>query len=147
MRSSLRISSIISVLMVLLLPIAAYASGGPFYTTSDPNADPSANGISLATIRGVDDDMGKLQDACKYFYTNQGGTVGSWVYWHNVNAKQWYRFKMKSDGSCSPLNEPTAPPQDGVLVTPPFIIGSLLTLGSLLISTAWLLRKRGLHST
>lgn len=147
MRSSLRVLTITSVLVALLLPAVAYAAGGPFYTTSDPNADTNGNGISLATIRGVDEDMGKLQEACKYFYTNQGGTAGSWVYWHDTNAKQWYRFKMKSDGSCSPSNQPTAPPKDGVPVTPPFIVGSLLTLGFLLIGSAWLLRRRSLRST
>jgi hypothetical protein len=136
---------LISLLAALLLPAVAFADGGPFYTTSDPdleetNAD--ASGTSLSTARWVDEDMGMLQEACKYFREDQGGTAGAWVYWYSHSEDRWYRFKLKDDGSCHPRSEPTEPPEDGVSVTPPLIVGGLFALGFLLLGAGWLLRQR-----
>jgi hypothetical protein len=141
MRSSLRISFVVSVLAALLLPAVAYAAG-PFYTstTGDPNGDGSAIDPRQAT------NATELAVACEYFGTQVAAGETETLYWVLIagGSVSYFEYSLDDGGKCTPvgaLNSGT-PPGFGVTLTPPIIVGSLIALGILLLGGALLLRRR-----
>lgn len=143
MRSSRRTLILICVLAALLLPAVAYAAG-PFYTTTDSKASATGDG-SVGDPRKATT-LGELDAACKAFANDLGSDETATVYWYDVDNNGYCRFKLKKDGSCIPDGcFAGEPPGTGVDVPPPLIVGGLIALGIVLLSAAWLLRRRGLR--
>lgn len=141
MRSSLKISIIVVVLAVLLLPAVVYAAG-PFYTSNTGKA----NGDGTAVNPRLAGNATELAAACTHFGTKVPSNETATLYWILVsgNTINYFQYSLNSAGTCTPVGalKAGAPPGFGVPLTPPIIIGGLIALGLVLMSAALLLRRQ-----
>lgn len=145
MRFFLRVSILMAMLVVLLLPGVAHAAG-PYYTSTSPDGKASGTGT------GVDPRLAEtaleLASACEWFRDEYGGTTPETVYWVLVSggSYSYFEYTLDAAGVCTPKPgskiRPGTPPGFGTTVPAPIIVGGLVVLGFLLLGAGWLLSRR-----
>jgi hypothetical protein len=138
---SLRVSLIISVLAILLLPVVVLAAG-PFYTSTTGKASGSGSAVDPRRAENATE----LDSACQDFGKKVDAGATATVYWvlKTGNSINYFKYSVDSSGKCTPVGalNSGAPPGFGVDLTPPIIVGGLIALGVLLLAVALLLRRR-----
>jgi hypothetical protein len=145
MHSFRRVLLSVFTLAALFLPavVALAQDTPPFFasTTGLEDGDGSADSIRMAQ------DAEELAYVCEQeFGPRFNGPGTATVYWIVTagNNTVYFTYNMDVEGNCTITGtvRPGLPPELGVELTPPLIIGGLVALGLLLVGVAWLLRRR-----
>ena len=147
MRSLWRVLVLMVTLVVLLAP-AVYAADPPVFYASDkaiPTSTGNPDGSGQNPVIAANAQA--MRDACTAFEKELAVGQTATVYWVRLAKNQYYEYTL-TEGSpeCKTVGLGTAidgqPPDFGVAVTSPLIVGGLAALGVLLIGAAWWLRRR-----
>lgn len=132
---------VLALILVLAVPVLALAAG-PFYVSTAASADPEGSGLSPANARRATN-LAEWEEAIADFAESLDEGQTATVYWWTASVNQYCVWTLSADGTAQPGRcLYGSPPETGVDLTPPLVVGGLLALAAALFGAAWFLLRR-----